>query len=326
VRRREFIAGLSAAVAAVSPKAAQTQGQAMPIVGNLATIAPASAIYFPDFKRAVADLGFAEGRDVAFDYRWPEGHPERLPGLADALVRERVALIASFSGLPTALAAKNATATIPIVFLISGDPVGLGLVSSFNRPGGNLTGVTTLLSDLVAKQLAFMHELLPNKSLLGVLLDPSFGGEGDEQTARTAGDNLGVGIAVAHAISDDQFEAAIASLARQQVGGLIVAGAALFATHHDQLATLATKYALPAIFPNGDLSRSGGLMVYGASLPAMFAQLGTYAGKILRGAKPADLPVLQPAKFNLVINLKAAKALGLTVPPSLLVSADEVIE
>jgi putative tryptophan/tyrosine transport system substrate-binding protein len=279
MRRREFI--LAFGGAAAWPVMARGQQSPIPVVGLLATIAPEAGIYVPDFKAGLAERGFVESKTVVYDYRWSQGHPERLPEVAAALVQTRPAVIASFSSLLSARALKAATATIAVVFLMSGDPVPLGIVPSLNRPTGNFTGVYVLLSQLVQKQLELLHELLPRETRIGVLIDPNAEDEGFGKIAELAANNFGLSLVIERATGVDEFENAFASLTRQNIGGLVITGAAQFVTQHERLAALALKHGLPTIFPNGDLARSGGLMTYGASLPTMFHTMGEYAAKIL---------------------------------------------
>jgi putative tryptophan/tyrosine transport system substrate-binding protein len=324
MKRREFIAGVAGAAA--WPLVARGQQSAIPVVGLLATIAPEAGIYVPDFKAGLAERGFVENKRVIYDYRWSQGHPERLPEVAAALVQARPAVIASFSSLLSARALKTATATIPVVFLMSGDPVTLGIVPSLNRPDGNFTGVYVLLSQLAQKQLELLHELLPRETKIGVLIDPNAEDEGFGKITEQAAHNFGLSLVLQPATGVDALENAFVSLKQQNIGGLVITGAAQFVTQHERLVALALKHGLPTIFPNGDLARSGGLMTYGANLPTMFHTMGDYAASILKGARPSDLPVVQPTTYHTVLNLKAAKALGITVPEVLLARADEVIE
>jgi putative ABC transport system substrate-binding protein len=324
MKRRTFIAGLGGATA--WPLVARGQQPAMPIVGWLAAppINASPALAF--FRQGVADVGFVEGQNVAFEYRSAEFHAERFPSLANKLVQKQVSVIAAVSGLPAVNAARAATATIPIVFVVTTDPVPLGLVDSLNRPGGNLTGVMFLDTLILMKQFELMHELLPNEAPLGVLIDPNTEAADLEKSAATAGKTLARGIVIVHATSDQDFEKAFATVSRSRVAGLVVAYQPPFASRHVELAEMAARFKIPTMYGPADLATSGGLISYGASLSDVFRRAGNYAGKILVGATPADLPVEQPSKFELKINLKTAKALGLNVPASLLARADEVIE
>ena len=286
MKRRAFIAGLGGAAA--WPVVASGQQSTIPVVGLFGTIAPEASIYVPDFKVGLTERGFVEGKTVLYDFRWSQGHPERLPEVAAALVQARPAVIASFSSLLSARALKSATTTIPIVFLMSGDPVSLGIVPSLNRPTGNFTGVYVLASQLAQKQLELLHELLPSVTKIGVLIDPNAEDEGFGKISKQAADNFGLSLVIEPATGVETFEAAFASLINQHIGGLVVTGAAQFATQHDRLAALALKHALPTIFPNGDLARSGGLMAYGAKIPTMFHTMGEYAARIYKAKRSAD--------------------------------------
>jgi putative ABC transport system substrate-binding protein len=325
VRRREFILGSMAAAWPVVTRAQQT---AMPVIGFLG---PSSSTGFAPFrtpfKQSLKEAGYVEGQNIAIEYRWAEDQVDRLPALAAELVGLRVAVIATVTATAAALAAKNATATIPIVFAIGADPVKVGLVASLNRPGGNVTGVSFLSNALVAKQMELLRELAPTAAVIGVLINPSNpNADADEKAAAAAARLLGRQVNVAYAGSERDFDAAFAALVRQGSTALLVVPDATFTSRPLQLAALAARYTLPAIYSRGELPAAGGLMSYGSSLADAVRQAGVYVGRILNGAKPADLPVVQPTKFELVINLKTAKALGLTVPPTLLARADEVIE
>jgi putative ABC transport system substrate-binding protein len=322
--RREIIALLGGAATAW-PLAARAQQSAMPVIGWLAVISPNAAVYLPNFKEGLADLGYVEGRNVAIEYQWAEGHMERLPTLARELVARRVNVIATGSNTPTALAAKSATTSIPIAFFISEDPVQAGLVAALNQPGGNVTGVTAQSVQLTMKLVELMHDLLPDSRTIGILINPRNNGHEFANTAQAAALRFGQRLVVGEASSDADFETAFKTVLQQHAVGLIITSDPLLATRHEQIASLAARFAIPTIFGDGNLE-SGGLVSYGPRLPEMFRLLGNYTGKILRGAKPADLPVSQPTNIPLKINLKAAKALGLEIPPILLARADEVIE
>ena len=324
IRRREFVVTLGSA-AAVWPLAARAQQPAMPVIGFLGSESPLSfANRIAAFRHGVAEAGYVEGQNVAIEYRWGEGHYDRLPVLAADLVRRQVAVIAGDT--VSALAAKTATSTIPIVFITIDDPVRLGLVASINRPGGNATGMSLLSSVLVAKQFELLHELVPHASVIGFLVYAHIpNAEPDTRDAQTAAHTLGRKLVVVKARTESDFEPAFTTLLQQQVGALAISSVALFNTRPKQLVALAGRHALPAIWPLREFAAVGGLS-YGASVTDTYRQVGVYVGRILAGAKPADLPVVQSAKFELVINLKTARALGLTVPLSLQVAADEVIE
>jgi len=325
IQRRKFLAALGGAAAAW-PLAARGQQPAMPVIGFLGSESPLSfANRIAAFRHGVAEAGYVEGQNVAIEYRWGEGHYDRLPVLAADLVRRQVAVIAGDT--VSALAAKTATSTIPIVFITVDDPVRLGLVASLNRPGGNATGMSLLSSVLVAKQFELLHELVPHASVIGYLVYAHIpSAEPDTRDVQTAVHTLGRKLVVVKVRTESDFEPAFTTLLQQQVGALVVPSVALFNTRPKQLVALAGRHALPAIWPLREFAAVGGLMSYGASVTDTYRQVGVYVGRILAGAKPAELPVVQSAKFELVINLKTARVLGLTVPLTLQVTADEVIE
>jgi putative ABC transport system substrate-binding protein len=298
----------------------------MPKVGWLSFASPESSPALPFFKQGLRDLDYIEGHNLRIEYAWARSHPELFPDLAGGLVRANVAVIAAVSGAPAARAAKAATDTIPIVFITPGDPVQQGLVTSLNRPGGNLTGLTMMNTSLAAKQIELMHETLPAGAAIAVMSDPSTEGEELENTARQAGQTLGRRILIIPTAREDDFETAVTTVANEGKAGLVVPDRPLFVSRHNQLAALIVRHSIPAIFPPADLAASGGLMSYGASTFEMFRRAGVFVGKILQGTKPAELPVEQPTRITLKVNLKAAKLLGLTIPPALLARADEVIE
>jgi putative ABC transport system substrate-binding protein len=326
MRRREFIAGVAGAAA--WPLAARAQQRPEPVIGFLS---PRSAD--DNFKRqmigffdALKEAGYVEGQNVAVEYRWAEDQPDRFPALAADLVRRRVAVITAI-GTAAALAAKAATPTIPIVVGTVADPVATGLVASLNRPGGNITGSTPLTSELGPKRLQVLRELTPDVALFGVLANPNFPDTPSLITeAQAAARILGVQLIVVNAGTDIDLETAFATFSQQRVGGVLVSNSTLSTRRMEQLAALAARHALPAIFSNREFALAGGLMSYGSSLGYANHQLGIYTGRILKGEKPADLPVEQATKLELVINLKTAKALGLTIPEALLATADEVIQ
>jgi putative ABC transport system substrate-binding protein len=326
VRRREFIAVLGAAAA--WPLAARAQQPVVPVIGFLH---PASPDGVGDrlraFRQGLKDVGFVEGENLAIVYRWAENQLDRLPELAADLVRRQVAVIAT-AAPPSTFAAKTATTTIPIVFIVSGDPVGLGLVASLARPGGNLTGVNFFATELAAKRLELLRELAPAAARIAVLVDPT-NATVTESTLRdveTAARVMGLQIQVLKASTSREIDVAFTSFGSERPDALFVASSPLLADRGVQLALLAVLHRLPAIYPWRDFVEAGGLMSYGASLRDGYRQIGIYTGRILKGAKPADLPVVQSTKIELTINANAARVLSLTIPPPLLASADEVIE
>jgi ABC-type uncharacterized transport system substrate-binding protein len=327
MRRREFIRLLCGAAAAW-PLTVRGQQQTMPVVGFLNAASPGPLRQqIAAFREGLKDSNYVEGQNVAVEYRWADGQYDRLPALVADLVRQQVSVIVSGGGAPAVLAAKAATTTIPIVFSAGADPVGLGLVASLNRPGGNITGVYQFTSGLEAKRLGLLHEMVPKATSIAVLVNPNFAdAESQLRDVQEAAARLGVQLVVVRANAESDFEAAFSTLVRQQAGALLVCGSPFFNQRREQLVVLAARHAVPAIFEWRDFAAAGGLMSYGTSLADAYRQVGVYAGQILRGAKPVDLPVVQSTKFELVINLSTAKALGLTVPPQLLARADEVIE
>jgi putative ABC transport system substrate-binding protein len=325
MRRREFITLLGGAAA--WPLAARAQQPAMPVIGFLGTGSPDVFAYIVRaFRQGLSETGFVEGRNVAIEYSWANDQLDRLPALAANLARRQVNLIVANS-TRAALAAKAATTTIPVVFQIGGDAVQAGLVASLNRPGGNLTGVTSLAGELGPKRLELLHELVPATTNIGVLSNPTNQDAGIlPSSLQVAARTLGIELHVLHASTERDLDTAFATFARLQVGALLIIPSQLFNTLSEQLATLTVRHALPAIFQFREFAAAGGLMSYGGSITENYRLLGAYTGRILKGEKPADLPIQQSAKIELIINLKTAKALGLTVPPTLLARADEVIE
>jgi putative tryptophan/tyrosine transport system substrate-binding protein len=327
MRRREFIR-LVGSTAVSWPLAARAQPSTMPTVGFLSSRSPKEAeIHVAAFRRGLGESGFVEGKNVAITYRWAEGRYERLSALANELVGLRVSVIAAVGGAPSALAAKSATAAIPIVVVMGDDPTKLGLVASFNRPGGNLTGVAFLTGELGAKRLGLICEMAPNASTVALLLNPNDpGAQVHRQDIETAVKALGRQALILHATKETEFEQNFAMLVKEHAGALVVQNDPFFDSRRDQIIALTARNGVPAIYHIREFPAAGGLMSYGASLADAYRQVGRYTGRILKGEKPADLPVMQPTQFELVINLKTAKTLGLTVPPSLLARADEVIE
>jgi putative ABC transport system substrate-binding protein len=326
MRRRKFVALLGGAVAAW-PLAARAQQKAMPVIGVLGTGSPsASAGPMGAFRQGLSEAGYVEGQNLAIEYRWAEGNYDRLPALAADLVGRKVDLIMA-SSPPSALAAKSATSTIPIVFRGGADPVADGLVASLARPGGNLTGVSFVPNELTAKRLELLSELVPRAGVIALLVNPKNASAeriiGDvQEAARTKGLQLHV----LKASSESEIDTAFASLVQLHAGALVVGADPFLSGHRERLVALASRHAVPAIYAWREFADSGGLISYGASLTAAYRLVGAYAGNVLKGAKPADLPVQQPTIFELVINLKTAKTLGLELPASVLARADELIE
>ena len=325
MKRREFITLLGGA-AAGWPVAARAQ-QAMPVVGFLGAGSPGP--FVPQtavFRQGLAEAGYVEGHNVAIEYRWAEGQYDQLPALAAEFVRRQVAVIVAFP-IPAAVAAKAATTAIPIVFNVAGDPVKLGLVGSLARPGGNATGVNSFLAELGAKHLLLLGELLPTATLVALLVNPTNENiEGVTKDVVAAAATLGVQIDIVRASDSREIEAAFATLVRNKVNALLIGPDVFFSSRRVQLATLTARHAIPAVSNVREFAEVGGLMSYGTDLTEVFRQLGVYTGRILKGAKPADLPVVQSTKFQFVINLPTARALGIEIPPTLLARVDEVIE
>jgi putative tryptophan/tyrosine transport system substrate-binding protein len=326
LKRREFITVLSGAVS--WPLAARAQQQpAMPVIGVLHIGLPRASPQLGYFRQGLGEAGYFEGQNIRIEYRSAEGQSDRLPELAADLVRRHVAVIAAVSGTNSALAAKVATTTIPIVFLTGGDPVKLGLVGSLNRPEGNITGITFLVEELGAKDIGLLHELLPDAKSVGFLVNPNNPAASQQivnlqQTART----LGLDLQLARASNPSDLDEAFSTVADRKIGALLVGAGPLFGSNIDPIVALATRYRIPTVYYRREFVDAGGLMSYGTSASDAWHQVGKYIGRILKGAKPGDLPVMQSTKFEMVINLKTAKAIGIEVPPNLSARADEVIE
>ncbi len=326
MKRRHFTSLAGTALA--WPLAAPGQAPAMPVIGFLNSGSPGPFAHLvAAFREGLGETGLVEGRTVAIEYRWAEGRYDRLPELAADLVRRRVAVLAATGGENSALAAKAATSSIPIVFAIGGHPVDLGLVASLNRPGGNLTGLTQYTGPLESKRLGLLRELMPAATTIAVLLNPTFANAAAQlKDIKEGAHRLGVQLVTLTATSEGEIEAVFATLARRRADALLVGSDPFFNTRRDRLVALAARHKVVAIYEFREFTAAGGLMSYGADLADGYRQIGAYTGRILQGAKPADLPILQPTRFDLVINLKTAKTLGLTIPAALLLRADEVIQ
>jgi putative ABC transport system substrate-binding protein len=326
VNRREFVTFLGGAATAW-PLAARAQQPATPVIGfmNVSTREARSGL-LAEFLQGVSENGYIVGQNLTIEDRWAEDHEDRLPGLAADLVKRQVSLIAA-AGTPAALAAKGATSTVPIVFETAGDPVKLGLVASLNRPGRNITGVSQLSSELVSKRLGLLHDLIPAAKIIGLLVNPA------DPRAETQIDDMqeaarvpGLQIQVVNARNEGEIDTAFALLSKLRVGALLVGASSLFSSRPERVVVLAARLGVPTIYQYREFAGAGGLISYGTSLADAYRQAGLYAGRILKGEKPADLPVMRPTKFELVINLKTAKTLGLNIPSGILAIADEVIE
>jgi putative tryptophan/tyrosine transport system substrate-binding protein len=327
IRRREFITLLGGAAAAW-PLSARAQQSAIPVIGFLETRSPETITErLRAFRQGLKETGYVEGENVAIDYRWAENQIDRLPDLAADLVRRQVAVIAALGGPAVVLAAKAATTTIPIVFAINEDPVRLGFVASLARPGGNLTGINFLNAELGAKRLELLRELVPAAMRLAVLVNPSTGNiDVALKDVELAARAIGLQSQVFNASANREIDVAFTAFARERPDALFVAPDPFFQGRRVQLVNLASRYAIPATYSTRDYAEAGGLMSYGANISNAYRQVGSYVGRILKGAKPADVPVVQSSKFELVVNNQTARMLDLTVPPSVLAIADEVIE
>jgi putative tryptophan/tyrosine transport system substrate-binding protein len=328
MRRREVIALFGAAAAAAWPLKARAQQPALPVIGFLSSRARDDAPeLLAAFLQGLKDAGFVEGQNVTIEYRFAGNQNERLPALAADLVHRQVTVIAAPT-TPAALAAKAATATIPIVVATAGDPVRLGLVASLNRPGGNVTGVTLLFVEVAAKRLELLHELIPTASIVGMLVNPANPpiAEANASAVLSAARSLGLELHVLKASTEHDFDGVFANLIQLRARGLVIGGDPFFTGRQEQLAALAIRQAVPTVYENREFVAAGGLMSYGGNLPDAYRLAAVYAARILKGEKPADLPVQQSTKVELFLNLKTAKALGITVPLPLLARADEVIE
>jgi len=326
MRRREFITFLGGAAA--WPIAARAQQTAMPVVGFLnAASAKSYARQLSAFLKGLGEAGYVDGQNVAIEYRWADGQNDRLPALASDLVHRQVTVIAATT-TAASLAAKAATATIPIVFETGADPVQLGLVPNLNRPGGNITGVTQTNQEVTPKRLQLLHELVPTASIMALLINPAspYQAQTQSSAALLAAHTLGLALHVLHASTESDFDAAFTNTIQLRAGGLVIAADPFFIGQSEQLATLTVRHAVPAIFETREFTAAGGLMSYGAPIGETYQLAGNYTGRILRGDKPADLPIQLATKVELIINLKAAKALGINVPNTLIGRADEVIE
>jgi putative tryptophan/tyrosine transport system substrate-binding protein len=326
MKRRAFLAGLGGAAA--WPLAVRAQQAEMPVIGFLNPRSPADmALLLAAFRRGLSETGYVEGKNVRVEYRWARGQYDELPALAADLVRRQVAVIVAVGGEPSVLAAKAATSTIPIVFVNGNDPVQTGLVTSLARPGGNTTGVNLFAVELTGKRLGLLYQLVPKAAITAVLLNSAYpGSEAEWKEVQTTARSIGRQIILFNASSETEIDSAFAGLVRNAANALFVGADPFFNDQREQIVALAARHAIPASYERREFALAGGLMSYGTSLPNAFQQTGIYAGKLLKGEKAGDLPVVQPTKFEFVINLKTAKTLGFAIPPSVLAIADEVIE
>src|SRR5712691_11079167 len=327
MRRRNFIR-LLAGAAAAWPRTARAQRRSIPTIGFLSTRSPGEAADLTlAFRQGLKEIGIVEGENVSLDFRWANLQYDRLPALSAKLVRNRVAVIAAVGGIHSGLAAKAATSTIPVVFVSAGDPVEFGLVPSLSRPGGNITGISMVTVALAPKRLELLHESVPPSGAIAVLVNPTSPYlEPETKDVQAAARTLGRAIRVFNARAEREIDTAFATLVQQRAAAVLVSGDPFFDSQRDRLVALAARHALPAIYQWREFATIGGLMSYGSSITDAYRQAGVYTGRILKGAKPADLPVIQPTTYELVINLKTARVLGLTIPPSILARADEIIQ